>query len=530
MSVLRAAQALTVDDPRNRCVSLVYRDVPGLKILRAAFIAEGVAYPLNWATRRIAGDALPAHCLVSGQVDTGLERGTTTGPGSPSFAPVAFEARLPTRWNGRFFYQGSDDTHEGVPEAFGRNTGAGGFDDNALSSGFAVLSSDVGRPAAGPGAAGDGEGSLQQAALGAQALIKTYYGKLPDRSYFVGCSAGGREGLLIAQRWPALFDGIVAVAPTLRETDAALAAAWTLQRFMAVAPRVRKRQTVLSRAFSTEELFMVAQGILKQCDALDGVEDGFVMDMAACRFDPAILQCARGKRKGCLQKDEVAALADAMAGPRGPQGQPLYAPWPWDPGIAAPGWRAWNLGDAGPGMEPDARHLAHASQALALAGPPGPVPNALTVDFSRDLPRLQAARDADAAFVDAPLEAFRQRWGKLLLLHGAADPVVSAWATVDYLQRLRRAPVDTQAPGDTEFARAFIVPGMNHCAGGPATDRFDALAALVDWVEFDRAPDRIEAHGSAVLHDESRPLCPWPKVARYRGEGNVHHSASHVCR
>ncbi|MDH5340190.1 MAG: tannase/feruloyl esterase family alpha/beta hydrolase, partial [Rubrivivax sp.] len=231
---------------------MLYRDVPGLKILRAAFIAEGVAYPLNWTTRRIAGDALPAHCLVSGHVDPGIESGTTAGADSPSSAPIAFEMRLPTRWNGRFFYQGSDDTQEDVPEAFGRNTGAGGFDDNALSSGFAVLSSEAGRPAAGPGAAGDEAGALRQAALGAQALIKTYYGKRPDRSYFVGCSAGGREGLLFAQRWPALFDGVVAVAPILRGTDAALAAAWTLQRFTAAAPRARKRQTVLSRAFSME--------------------------------------------------------------------------------------------------------------------------------------------------------------------------------------------------------------------------------------------------------------------------------------
>ena len=130
----------------------------------------------------------------------------------------------------------------------------------------------------------------------------------------------------------------------------------------------------------------------------------------------------------------------------------------------------------------------------------------------------------------APLEDFRQRDGKLLLVHGAADPVVSAWVTIDYQRQLDRAHSRPGAPGAADFARTFIVPGMNHCAGGPSLDRFDALAALVEWVETEKPPERIEARGSAALRDETRPLCPWPEVARYRGAGSVQVSASYECR
>lgn len=528
--VARAAQGLAVDDPANRCASMVYRSLPGTKVVRAEFMAVGPALAADASTHRTAGDALPEHCRIEGRIAAGSDG----VDGAPS---IAFEIRLPSRWNGRFFYQGSRDSQRQLVEAYGRNTGAGGFEDSGLSHGYAVLSSDAGRTRAAASAAGLPHGlaaddALERAASAGRAVVRTYYGKLPDRSYFVGCSEGGVEGLLFAQRWPHLFDGIVAVAPLLRETDAAVAAAWTLQRFDAVAPRTRDRQPDLSRAFGTEDLFTVAQAILKQCDALDGAEDGFVMDMAGCRVDLQALQCPNARSKACLSPRQVAALGQAMAGPRDPAGRPLYVPWPWDPGLAAPGWRTWTLGGTGPRGTADARHRGRIAAALGagFAGAPGAKSGVPGFDIGRDLARHQAARDADSAFFDASLEAFRQRRGKLLLVHGAADPVVSAWATVDYQRRLSQAPVDPDAPGDAEVARTFIVPGMNHCMGGPATDRFDALAAVVDWVELDRAPQRIEARGSAVLASETRPLCPWPQVARYRGIGNVHESASFECR
>ena len=504
--------------------------LPKVKVASVEFIADGIAFPLSSATRRIAGKSLPEHCRVNGNI--------VAGPDATGAAlDIAFEIRLPSQWNGRFFGQGTANAQDQLVEAFGRNSGAGGLENNALSRGFAVLASTPWRVAG--GAAADrpqrrdaAAVALERSGLTAKALIQAYYGRPPDRSYFIGCAEGGRDGLRFAQHWPSMFDGIVAVAPKLREADAALAATWTLGRFTAVAPRGSNRHPVLSRALSTQDLFTVAQGVLKQCDALDGAEDGFVMDMASCRFDPGPLQCKRGKSKECLPANKLQALREAMAGPRDAAGQALYAPWPWDPGIAAPGWRAWTLGQAGPGSAPDARHLTRTSIALGaeFVTPPDPKLNALNFDFKRDLPRVQAARDADAAFFALPLEAFRQRQGRLLLVHGAADPVVSAWATVAYQQRLSRSTEGAGAREDVDFVRAFIVPGMNHCAGGPSTDRFDALAAMVDWVETDKPPQRIEARGSDVLHDETRPLCPWPEVAHYIGSGSLHESASYACR
>lgn len=528
-AVSREARPMSVPDAPARCPSMMARATPaGVQITAAEPVAQGAAHPIDPTSKRVAGAALAEHCRIVGRLLAESDAGAAPA--------VEFEMRLPSHWNGRFFHQGSFALRPSAVEAFGRTAGAGGLEDNALSQGYAVLASDAGRrPGTVPAAVADGteaERSLVRLAAAAQALIGDYYGRPADRSYFVGCSEGGREGLLFAQRWPQTFDGIVAVAPLLRETDAALAAAWTLQRFTAVAPAARPHPRVLARAFSVEELFVVADAILKQCDAVDGVADGFVMDMAGCRFDPAVLQCRRRGDKACLPGHKAQALAEAMGGPKDAAGRALYASWPWDPGIAAPGWRAWTLGSAGPGAAPNPQLLAWAS-ALAgrePAGRPRVGPGAFAFDFGRELPSLQASRDADAAFMDAGLDGFRQRGGKLILVHGAADPVVSAWVTVDLQQRLDAADARAGASGAAGVARTFIVPGMNHCAGGPSLDRFDALTALVEWVEQERPPLRIEARGSAVLREESRPLCPWPQVARYRGTGSIHDAASHECR
>jgi feruloyl esterase len=387
-----------------------------------------------------------------------------------------------------------------MSEAFGRNTGALGLEDNGLSRGFAVLAGDVGlrrpHPTAAPTAGPEGaDRAWVLLATAAKALAAAHYGRSPDRSYFVGCGEGGREGVAFAERWPWVFDGIVAVAPTLRAADAARAAAWTVRQFEAAAPREGGRP-VLARALSAEQLFAVAGAVLAQCDRLDGAEDGFVMDPSGCRFDPAVLQCKRGAGADCLTPPQLAALRAAMVGPRDAAGRPAYVAWPWDPGLAAPGWRAWTLGDAPAGSPANARHLD--------------------------------ARPGAAEREGGSLRHFRQRDGRLLLMHGAADPVVSAWATVAYLERAQADLGGADAAADV--VRAFVVPGMNHCAGGPATDRFDGLEAIVKWVEFSLPPDRIEARGSAVLRDETRPLCPWPGVARYRGAGRIHDSASYACR
>lgn len=522
----RAAQPLQLHDASARCASISGMARSGLEVVRAERIGEGVSQAFDPILRRAVGPPLPEHCRVEGRLRPPADAGAVP--------TVDFEMRLPSRWNGRLLFQGSFELRPRAIEAFGRTTGAGGMEDNALSQGYAVLASHAGaRPGAAPTSdRAESEAALAPAAAAAKALIEGYYGRAADRSYFVGCSAGGREGLVFAQRWPQTFDGIVAVAPLLREGDAALAAAWTMQRFLVVAPQARPGPRVLSRAFTVEELFVVADAVLKQCDALDGARDGFVMDMAGCRFDPAALSCKRGGARSCLPTAKVQALVEAMRGPHDAAGGALYAPWPWDPGIAAPGWRAWTLGSAGPGATPNPRSMALIEPFLRRPPnePSSAQPAAKAPEIARDPARLQIARGADDPLMAAPFDAFERRGGKLLLVHGAADPVVSAWVTVDYQQRLDEAASRSGAPGAAGYARTFVVPGMNHCAGGPSVDRFDALAALVAWVEQEQPPRRIEARGSAVLGNETRPLCPWPQVARYRGAGSLHDSASYECR
>ncbi len=517
---IRSAQPLQLRDAAARCASQRGAERPGLEVARSDLIAAGIAYAVDPLSREVSGEPLPEHCVVAGRL------------AAPA---VDFEMRMPSQWNGRFFFQGSFGLQPRAVEAFGRTTGASGLANNALSQGYAVLASNAGdhrqRVSAASAAGSADDDSLHRTAEAARTLIQGYYGRPADRSYFVGCSAGGREGLLFAQRWPETFDGIVAVAPLLRERDATVAAAWTLQRFMAVAPLTRQRKPVLSRAFSVDEMFVVADAILKQCDALDGVEDGFVMDMANCRFDPSVLRCARRGAKSCLPTAKVRALAEAMGGPRDAAGEPRYALWAWDPGIAGPGWRDWTMGSAGAGEAPNPGLLA-----LGVTIPGADAteqrstrPHKRAVAPRPDAPRQESAGGTDGLW-EASLEAFRRRGGKLLLVHGAADPVVSAWATVDYQQRLDKSAARAEPAGEPDYVRTFIVPGMNHCDGGPSTDRFDALAPLVEWVEHEQAPQRIEARGSAVLRDEARPLCPWPQVARYRGAGSPHESASYECR
>ena len=414
--------------------------------------------------------------------------------------------------------------------AIGRNTGANGYADNALARGFAVVSTDAGHQSPSPTFGLDPQARVEHAwrahdrtAVTAKALLAAYYGRPADRSYFLGCSGGGRQGMMFSQRFPAYFDGVIAVAPAMRVSEGAtIAAAWTVQQLLAVAPAGADGQPVLAQALSDAQLQRVARAVLQRCDAADGLADGLVQDMAACRIAPAALQCPAGTAPA-----QARALTEVMAGPRNRSGA-LYFGWPWDPGIADAGWRAWTLGTAQQGA-PNARHITLMAGALGheFVTPPDPRLSTLNFNFETDPARMAAFHAVYDSADDVQLAGFRQRGGKLLMFHGAADPIFSALESVDYLQRLQQAHGAAASAG---FARNFIVPGMTHCSGGPATDAFDGLAALLQWVEQGQAPDRVLAQGSGTLPATlQRPLCPWPQVARYSG-GDVNAAASFTCR
>jgi feruloyl esterase len=227
----------------------------------------------------------------------------------------------------------------------------------------------------------------------------------------------------------------------------------------------------------------------------------------------------------------VAALERTFGGPRDSKGRALYFGQAWDPGLATAGWRQWELGTSQTGT-PNAANATLMAGALAheFFTPPDPAFQITAFDFDRDPGRMDAFSATFDTYRDATLAGFRKRGGKLLIFHGTADPIFSALESIDYYQRLARNNGGTERTGS--WARLFLVPGMNHCAGGPATDSFDGLGAITNWVEKGPAPARIEASalpGSPYFPGRTRPLCPYPSAARYTGSGSLEDGANFAC-
>jgi feruloyl esterase len=218
-----------------------------------------------------------------------------------------------------------------------------------------------------------------------------------------------------------------------------------------------------------------------------------------------------------------------MTGPRDGAGRPLYFGWPWDAGIGHPAndWRSWKSGNATDARH-NARHVTLMQDALQgyFVTPPDRSLTMFSFDFDRDPVRMDAYAWVFNTADDVQLAGFKARGGKLLLAHGMADPIFSAHEVVDYYERLRVA----HGPDVDRFARLFLIPGMAHCQGGAATDSFDGLGALVDWVENERAPERIVASGTTVFPGRTRPLCAWPRYAHYDGQGDPEKAESFSCR
>jgi feruloyl esterase len=504
----------------------------------------------------VASDARAgAHCVVRGAVN---ERAGTDGK---PYA-IGFEMRLPEQWNGRYFHQVNGGNDGAVVPAYGSL--GGNQPGTALAQGYAVLSSDSGHDGQANRDAGLVGGTLfgfdHQARLDygyaanitltplAKTLIERYYGRGPEYSYMVGCSNGGRHALVGATRLAREFDGFLAGAPGYNLPQIALQHAWDIQSFEQTGNDVR-------RAFSRDDMAVVAAGVRAQCDALDGARDGIVGALALCQqsFDIERLACSAENREQCLAPQQVAALERAFAGPTDKSGRPLYSSWLFDTGLGSNDWRTWRLESPIPGFEglPLIATMGAGSLAQIFTTPPTAVagtPQGLLgylrgFDFDRDAPKIEATTPAypiSAMDFMAPtdwrnprLAELKAAGGKVIVYHGASDGAFSAQATIDWYARLR-----ANNGGDVyDFARFYAVPGMAHCGGGPATDRFDAFGALVAWVEQGTAPDSLIAEARAENAElpadwsktRSRPLCDWPKVARYRGSGDLESAASFVC-
>jgi hypothetical protein len=480
-----------------------------LEITAAERVAAGKAPAGGPGGPGYAGQ-LPAHCRVEGVIERrngvdGVEYG------------IRFALALPDDWKGRFLFQGGGGLNGNVAPPLGV-AAAGGTP--ALARGFAVVSTDTGHKGAVFDRTffADQEATLNflyvaigKVAQTAKRLVDAYYRKPADHSYFVGCSTGGREAMMMSERYPTYFDGIVAGAPAMRTGRSNLGMRSVAVALSAAAQRDANGAVVPGSALSAADKKLVVNSALAACDAQDGVKDGMLFDPLACTFDPTTLACRGAKTDSCLSATQANAVKRAMSGPKAADGRAVYPGYLYDTGIGA------SAQGAIPGV---------------LNGAAGPV-GARVPPTSQDVDAEVAALVSEPSTLGdtsewTNLSTFSGHGGKLLFYHGNSDPWFSSLDTVGYYRKLGAANGGEQAV--SQWSRLFLVPGMGHCRGGEATlDEFDLLTAVVDWVEQGRAPDSVVATGTA-FPGRSRPLCAFPKHAHYKGAGSADDAANFECR
>jgi len=497
-------------------------------------------------TLTVGGQPVAEHCQVTGSM---FPRVGTDGN---NYA-IGFEMRLPLNWNGRFFYQANGGIDGNVVTATGGVNGGPGLT-NALAQGFAVISSDAGHSGSlGPNFGIDpqarldyGYQAVQKLTPMAKSLIQTAYGKAPDRSYIGGCSNGGRHTMVAMARIADQYDGYLAGAPGYNLPKAAIANIFGAQRYASVATDPAD----LSTAFTPAERATVATAVLAKCDALDGSTDGLVQDVEACRtafnFKTDVPTCAGARDGTCLSAAQKTAIEPIFTGATTSTGTSFYASFPYDPGVASSGIPFWEF------IAPVALDTGGVGQIWKV--PPEPVAGfngpafALGMNIDTALGWITATdatyTESAMSFMTPPtptnLATLKNRGAKVMVYHGVADPIFSVDDTKAWYTGLTAAN-----SGDaSNFARFYRVPGMAHCAGGPATDQFDMLTPLVAWVEQGQVPEAVVAtargagNAAAVNADlpagwsasRTRPLCPYPQVARYNGSGDVEAAASFSCK
>lgn len=497
------------------CESLATLALPATTIVSAAPVAAGSFTAPQGPP--IAG--VPAFCRVTGAIKPSTD------------SDIQFEVWLPSvGWNSKF-------------KGMGNGGFAGSMDHRglarAVSAGYAAAATDTGHR----GDATDASWALghpekvidfayraiHEMTVAGKAIAAAFYGKPVQRAYFHSCSNGGRQALMEAQRFPADYDGIVAGAPANYWTHLLAQAVWDSQA-TDVDP---------AAYIAASKLPAIEAATLAQCDAADGLKDGVVDDPSRCAFRPAMLRCRGAESDECLTPPQVSALEKLYAGPRTLAGQvhPGHVPG------GALGPESWTLWITGP---------APGKGLIATFGTQF-FRNMVFEDPSWDSRRFQLARDTNVAddrlarvlnATDPDLTPFRDRGGKLILWHGWSDPAISPLNTIAYYESVKTRLGARQA---ADFVRLFMAPGMQHCDGGPGPGGFmgpralrndpahDVDAAIERWVEEGVAPARLVAAKYKARSDpasglvRTRPLCPYPQVARFKGTGSTDEAASFAC-
>ncbi len=500
----------------------------------------------------LAGSAVAEHCRVTGRTNV-----RTSAVDGKSYA-ISFEMRLPKAWNGRFWHQGNGGIDGSVVMALG-NSGGGGPLTGALLQGFAVLSSNAGHNNAtvgGPAFGIDPQARLDYGyqAVGtmtpiAKAAIAQAYGKGPDRSYFGGCSNGGRHTLVAAARYAQDYDGYMAGAPGYNLPLAALANIWGAQRYATVATADPSTAVGLETAFTVAERKVLASAVLARCDALDGAADGLVQASKACQarfnLERDVPTCSGARDGTCLSQAQKIAIDGIFKGATTSNGERFYATFPYDPGVTGAGVTNWEFNAS---LNLDSGAVGTIFQVPPTTAPltNGPA-FSLGLDIDATLAKLYATdgtyTESAMSFMTPPdvrdLSAVRGRGAKMIVYHGVSDHIFS----VDDTEAWYRG-VDKHSGGPAkDFVRFYEMPGMGHCSGGPTVDQADFVTPLVAWVEKGIAPEALVAKARGTGNaggvntelpvgwaaDRARPLCPYPSIAIYKGRGSLELASSFRC-
>ncbi|MBI3790951.1 MAG: tannase/feruloyl esterase family alpha/beta hydrolase [Gemmatimonadetes bacterium] len=486
------------------CAALANATVPDVRITDAAAVPANPRLPLG---PRVA------HCRVRGVIG----------------AETRFELLLPDDWNRRFMMGGAGG-FAGSPE----NQAAGSVND-----GYATVGTDAGHagtPINANWALGHPDRivdyahrAVHRTAEVAKQLIGAYYGSPPVKSYFFGCSNGGREALMEAQRYPGDFDGIVALAPAADFTATAV-------RFIATLQALYPTGDFSRPAVTLDNLKLVQAGVLAACDARDGVSDGVLEDPRTCDFALDRLPACPDDvaAASCLTRAQRAAIA-AIRAPVVLKGRTVYPGQPWGDEANPAGWPLWITGPNAQLLAGTANRAPTLQAAFGVSLLANMVFGDSAWDYrAYDLSRWEADTRALAAMLDAnnpDLSAFKARGGKLILAHGWSDPALNALATINYhdavLKRDRRA-------GD--YMKLFLLPGVLHCAGGAGCDVVDWFAPIADWVERGQAPTSLVAKKLANAMAPTAPparthlLCPYPQRAVFGGTGTGDDAGAFTCK
>ncbi|WBB75891.1 tannase/feruloyl esterase family alpha/beta hydrolase [Micromonospora sp. WMMD1128] len=445
-----------------------------------------------------------------------VRAGITVRAHDRSTSVVQLRLQVPTDWNRRYVQLGGGGFCGSIPTA-------GTSGDGTVDLGYAVASDDTGHVGGGSDASFAYDDTAAQntwgylsehlTALAAKAILKAVTRQTTAYAYFVGCSTGGRQALIEAQRWPGDFDGIVAGAPANRQNYLAPLSQGTRE--------LQNRDADFRQIVDASAAAVLARGVLAACDGV--VRDGVVDDPRTCRFDPATLLCPGGTAApDCLSAAQVAVARKWYDSPRDERGRELY-PGGLPLGSEG-GWVGADISTSPTGLSGGGAYAEQVLRYLAFPTDPGPTYSLRDFDPSRDAARLAAMAKVYNADT-TNLDAFRRAGGKLMLYHGLADPLITPFGTIQYYEDVVRrygSLARTQ-----QFARLYLLPGVYHCAGGPGPDRVDWLGAIRAWTERGRAPASVLAGKvSGGVTTMERPVYAYPLRARYDGSGDPNAAAN----